>query len=304
MTASSSAAPGAGRIAGLESRLALVAAFCIIWSSAFAAAKIALADCPPLLLLGVRFLVAGTIMLAAAWMIGGRPRLTFRDVWALALLGVLNNAVYLGFAWTGMTTVSSGFAAVLVSSNPILVALVAAPLLGERMTRTKLAGLLIGFAGVVVVLRSRLGGGIEGVEGTWLLVAGLVSLVLGTVMFKKLRPGGGLIVGNGVQCLAGGLAVLPAALLLESPAGVHVTPSLVGGFAYLVLVVSIGGYAIWFHLLGRTTATAASALHFLMPPLGLLFGWAILGEPVPPLDLVGVVPIAIGIRMVTRPASS
>ena len=274
----------------------------MLWSSAFAAAKIALVDAPPLTLLAVRFLAAGAVMLAAAWMIEGRPRLTGGDLAALVVLGALNNAVYLGFSWTGMTTVSSGFAAVLVSTNPILVALLAALMLGERLTFLKGIGLALGVAGVVVVVRSRLGGGHEAGEGTVLVALGLLSLVLGTVLFKKLKPGGGLWVGTAVQCLAGGVLTLPAAFLLEDVTAVRLTPGLVGSFLYMVFAISVGCYAIWFHLLGRTTATAASALHFLMPPLGLLFGWAVLAEPVPPMDLLGVVPIALGIWLVTRPA--
>jgi len=291
-------------LARLDGRFWLIVLFCLLWSSAFAAAKIALVDAPPLLLLTARFLAAGAVMLAAAWVIEGRPKVSARDLGALVVLGALNNAIYLGFSWTGMVSVSSGFAAVLVSTNPILVALLAALLLGERLTWAKGLGLALGVAGVAVVVRSRLGGGLESGEGTALVAVGIVSLVAGTVMFKKLNPGGGLWVGNAIQCLAGGVLTLPVALLLEDPTAVHVTAGLVGGFLYLVFAISVGCYAIWFHLLGRTTATAASALHFLMPPLGLLFGWAVLAEPVPAMDLVGVVPIAVGIWLVTRPAGA
>ncbi|MGC8478257.1 MAG: EamA family transporter, partial [Acetobacteraceae bacterium] len=69
------------------------------------------------------------------------------------------------------------------------------------------------------------------------------------------------------------------------------------GFAWLVLGVSVGSYLIWFLLLRRGTASAASALHFLIPPIGLVMSWAALGEPLRWSDLLGVVPIAIGIRL-------
>jgi len=284
----------------LDGGLLLIVLFCLLWSSAFAAAKIALVDCPPLFLLAARFALAGALMIGVAWAVDGRPRLTRRDLASLVLLGAMNNAVYLGLSWSGMVTVSSGFAAVIVSTNPILVALLAAGVLGERLTWRKVAGLALGFVGVALVLRSRLGGGLEDLHGTILVVGGLLALVVGTVMFKRLAPGGGLWVGNGVQSLAGGVLILPAALLLEDPAAIRMTPALAGGFAYMVFAISIGCYAIWFHLLGSRSATAASALHFLMPPLGLLFGWVILGEAVPLLDLAGVVPIAVGILLVTR----
>lgn len=282
--------------------LLLLGLFCLIWSSAFAAAKIALHDSPPLLLLAARFLLAGALMLAAAWLTGVRPALTRADWGKLILLGLFNNALYLGLSFSGMRTVSSGFAAILISANPVLTGLLASLVLGERMTATRMVGLILGLAGVGFVLRNRLGIG-EDPGGIGLLIAALVSLVAGTLLFKRLKPGGGLWVGTGIQCFAGGVALLPAALAFEDPASVSVTPGLIGSLLYLVLVVSVAGYLLWFRLLARSSATAASSLHFLMPPLGLLIGWLVLGEPVPLLDLMGILPIMLGIYLVNRPTS-
>ncbi|OYX88571.1 MAG: EamA family transporter [Azorhizobium sp. 32-67-21] len=279
---------------------ALVGLFCLLWSSAFAVGKIALADCPPLLLLSLRFLLAGLLLLGACALAGRMKGLTRRDWTALILAGLLNNALYLGLSFSGMATVSSAFTAVIISANPLLTALVAGPVLGERLTLRKMAGLLLGFAGVIIVLRSRLAGGHEGLTGTLFVLAGLVALTAGTLTYKKFGTSVDLFQASGIQCLAGGLALLPVALLTESVAAIHLTPSFLGSFAYMVLGVSVGGYTLWYFILNRSSATDATALHFLMPPLGLLFGWAQLGEPVPLLDIAGIVPIAAGIWLVTR----
>jgi drug/metabolite transporter (DMT)-like permease len=172
--------PLAGRLSGL----AMIALFCLIWSSAFAAAKFALPHAPPLLLLASRFVVAGLLLLGLATA-AGRYRLPNRTTLAkLVVLGGLNSALYLGLSFSGMQTVSSAFTAVLISANPLLTALLAAPLLGERLTAPKLGGLLLGMLGVAIVLRSRLAGGTEDWHGTLLVLAGLLSLVAGTVLFK------------------------------------------------------------------------------------------------------------------------
>ncbi|MFT0859850.1 DMT family transporter [Ancylobacter sp. G4_0304] len=285
---------------GLASPPLLIALFCVLWSSAFAGAKLALGYCPPLTLLAIRFALAGVIMLALAWLVDGRPKLTARDVAALVLCGVLNNAVYLGFNWSALTLASSAYVAVLTSCLPLVVALFAGPLLGERMSAVKWAGIGLGIVGVVIVLRSRLEGGHESLTGTLLVACGVVAFAAGTLAFKYLKPQGGIWTGNAIQCLAGALAVAPFALATEHVADIRPTPQLVIGLAYLVVGVSIGGYGLWFYLLTRSGATAASSLHFLMPPLGLFFGWLLLGEAVPPLDVVGIVPIALGIWLVTR----
>ncbi len=277
-----------------------IAAFCFLWSSAFAAAKIAVRDCPPLTLLTIRFLIAGALMLGLAAASGRWKLPSGRDLAALVLLGALNNALYLGLSWSGMTTVSSAFTAVLISTNPLLIGVLAGPLLGERLSWRKLLGLCLGLAGVALVLRSRLTGMQEDLHGTLLVTGGLVALVAGTLLYKMLKPNSGLWTSTGIQSLAGAAALLPFALATENLGDARLTSSLIWSMAYMIVAVSMGGYYLWFMILGRASATSASALHFLMPPLGLLFGWLVLREPVSWLDLLGIVPIAFGIWLATR----
>jgi drug/metabolite transporter (DMT)-like permease len=279
-------------------------AFCLLWSSAFSAAKIALADCPPLLLLTARFLIAGAVVLGAAAVSGTNWRaLTRRDLLALAGLGIANNALYLGLNYVGMRSISSGLSALIVSTNPVLTALLAAAVLGERMTWRKAAGLLLGVGGVAFIVESRIAGGIDSPGGIMFTIAALVSMVGGTILFKRLAPNGGLWIGNGVQNMAGGLVLVPLAFTLESVGDVTPSWSLVIALAYSALLVSVVGYLLWFHLLTTSGATAASSYHFMMPPLGMLFGWLLLGERVALADLIGIVPVALGIYLVTRPAT-
>ncbi|MGS1008102.1 DMT family transporter [Achromobacter anxifer] len=277
-----------------------IAAFCFLWSSAFAAAKIAVRDCPPLTLLTIRFVIAGALMLGLAAASGRWKMPRARDLAALILLGALNNALYLGLSWSGMTTVSSAFTAVLISTNPLLIGVLAGPVLGERLGWRKLLGLCLGLAGVALVLRSRLSGMQEDLHGTLLVTGGLVALVAGTLLYKRLKPSSGLWTSTGIQSLAGAAVLLPFALMHESIGDARMTASLFWSMAYMIVAVSMGGYYLWFMILGRASATAASALHFLMPPLGLLFGWLVLDEHVSWLDLLGIVPIAFGIWLATR----
>ena len=279
-----------------------VAAFCLLWSSAFATAKLALADCPPLLLLVLRFLIAGVAMLGVAALRGALWRLSRRDLILFAVLGIANQAGLLGLGYLGLRSTSSGLSALIISANPVLTAVMAALFLGERMTWRKVIGLALGIGGVAFVVESRLAGGLDHPDGIVLTVAALISLVGGTILFKKLAPTGDLFVGNGVQSLAAGLAVLPFALGFERVEAIVPTWTLFATTAYLALVVSVFAYVLWFHLIKVSGATAASSYHFLMPPLGMLFGWFLLGEPVAATDLIGIVPVALGIYLVTRPA--
>jgi drug/metabolite transporter (DMT)-like permease len=282
----------------------LVGAFCLLWASAFSVAKIAVMDCPPLLVLTARFLFAAVFVFAAAPAFGLPLKLPRRDALIFALLGFANQAVYLGLSYLGIRSVSSGLAALIISSNPILTALLAAMFLNEPMTWRKAAGLLLGIGGVVLVVDGRLAGGGESPVGVAFMVAALLSLVSGTILFKKLAPSGEFWVGNGVQSLSAGVATLPFALSFESVGDIVPAWRLILSLAYLALFVSAFAYVLWFHLLTVSGATAASSYHFMMPPLGLVFGWLLLGERVTAFDLAGIVPVAIGIYLVTHTSAS
>jgi drug/metabolite transporter (DMT)-like permease len=279
-----------------------VVTFCLIWSSAYSVAKLALYDCPPLMLLTVRFLLAGLIVIGAAALFGDWRRLTRRDAAALILLGVLNYPLYLGLNYYGMQSLPAGLSALIVSANPVLTALLAAVFLDERMTWRKSWGLLLGAGGVAFVLGSRLHAGLASPVGIAFTLGALLSLVIGTILFKRLAPNGSLWIGNGIQNLAGGLAVAPFAFTFERVGDIVPTTTFLLALAYSVVFVSIGAYLLWFHILKVSGATAASSYHFLMPPLGILFGWLILGERVELADIFGILPVALGIYLVTRPA--
>jgi drug/metabolite transporter (DMT)-like permease len=277
-----------------------VVAFCLIWSSAFAVSKIALADCPPLFLVTTRCLIAGVTISGAIALTRGEWRIQWRDLISLIGLGVANNALYLGLNHIAVRSISAGLAAIIISAHPVLTAALASIVLNERMTWRKAAGLVLGIVGVATVVQSRIATGADDPLGIAFSIGALVSFVAGTILFKRLAPNGGLWLGNAVQNLAAGLAALPLGLALENVSDVVPGWRLLFAIAYLALVVSICAYGLWFHLIQVCGASAASAYHFLMPPLGVMFGWLLLGERVNLLDLAGIVPVALGIYLVTR----
>jgi drug/metabolite transporter (DMT)-like permease len=277
--------------------------FCLVWSFAFVAGKIGVTYCPPLILLSARFLLAGVLILGISAVRGDGWQMTWRDAAVFAILGVANNALYLGLGYTGLKTVSAGLGGLIVSANPVFTAMLAALLLGEPLTWRKAAGLLLGIVGVGFIVWHRMSVGTDSFHGILFTLASLASIVVGTILFKVLAPKGSLWIGNGVQSLAGGLAVLPFALMFSSVREIVPNAQLLSAFAFLVLGGSILGYLLWFHLLKVCGATAASAYHFLMPPLAMLFAWIVLGEHVEGRDLLGIIPVALGIYLVTRPAA-
>src|SRR4051812_3658873 len=176
-----------------------VALFCLLWSFAFVAGKIGVTDCPPLILLTARFSLAGILILGISAVRGEGWQLTWRDIAVFAVLGVANNALYLGLGYTGLKTVSAGLGGLIVSANPVFTAVAAAVFLGEALTWRKVTGLSLGIVGVGFIVWHRMSIGTDSWHGIVYTLASLASIVAGTILFKVLSPRGSLWVGNGVQ---------------------------------------------------------------------------------------------------------
>ena len=283
----------------------IIALFCVLWSFSFVAGKIGVTDCPPLILLTARFSLAGILILGVTMLRGEAwSSLTWRDAAVFAVLGVANNVLFLGLAYIGLKTVSAGLGGLIVSANPVFTAALAALFLGEALTWRKVMGLVLGMSGVGFIVWHRMSVGTDSLHGILFLLVSLASLVVGTILFKVLAPKGSLWVGNGVQNLVAGIVLLPIAFTVSDVSDIVPSMRLLGALAFLVLGGSILAYVLWFHLLKVCGATAASAYHFLMPPLGMLFAFLVLGEHVEFRDLLGIVPVALGIYLVTRPAAA
>src|ERR1700687_5886110 len=154
-----------------------ISLFCLLWSFAFVAGKIGVTDCPPLILLTARFSLAGVLILGIAALRGEKWRLTWRDAGVFAILGVANNALYLGLGYTGLKTVSAGLGGLIVSANPVFTAALAALFLGEQLTLRKVVGLSLGIIGVSFIVWHRMSVGTDSLHGIFFTLASLASIV-------------------------------------------------------------------------------------------------------------------------------
>lgn len=280
----------------------VVAVFCLMWSSAFAVGKAGLEAAPPLLLLTMRLLGAGVFLLGLAAAIGHLRLPTRRETLWLLGIGLANNALYLGFSYMGMRTVPAGLTSIIIGSVPVVTALVAALTMGEPMTRRKALGLVLGLGGLGLVVRGRLDLGAVDGGGLAFTFGALAMLTLGTVAFKRVRLDVGLVMATALQALLSGVVLLPVAVAVEDPAAIQVGPALVWPLAWLIVGSSGLAHLSWFAMLRQSTASAATAWHFLLPPLGLAFAWLLLGERPVLVDLLGAGPIVLGVWLVTRAA--
>lgn len=284
----------------------LAIAFSIIWSSAFIAGKIAITDAPPLYLLSVRFLAAGLIMIGAAWALGLLSPLTTRCVITLAILGLFNNAIYLGLSFFGLRFADASLVILMASTTPLSTSLLAKFILKEPFTARNISGLLIGFSGVALALQPQLTTPDQTAAlGLLLALFGATSLSAGTILFKKRKFSIHLLPLNGFQTIFGGIILFPFAAFIEDESMIHLTLPLLLSTTYLIIAVSIGAVMIWFKLLTITKASTAASFHYLNPIFGLILGSTILSEKFDTGAYAGLMLITTSIYLITKqPAHS
>jgi drug/metabolite transporter (DMT)-like permease len=266
----------------------------LLWGSAAVATKAGLMGAPPLSLMSLRFTLAGALLFGIGRLCGLAGPTSWRAAGRLAVLGLLNNALYMGLSAVALQSVSAGLASILASANSLWLALGGWLLWGERLTARRLVGLGLGGLGLCTVMFPRLGDQ-QSIRGIGLALLANLTLVSGNLLFKRWPLDCGVVMGHAVQLLAGGLVLLPAALWLEAQRPMRWDAHLLASVAYLVVAVSYGAMLLWLFLLRQQTAGQAGTFLFLVPICGVLLGAGVLGEPLSAPDMVGCGIVAAGV---------
>ena len=270
--------------------------FALMWSSAFASARIIVADAPPMGSLALRFLLSGLIGVAIARALGESWRLTPAQWRATLIFGLCQNALYLGLNFIAMQTVEASLAAIIASTMPLLVALVGWLFFREFVRPLGIFGLAAGFAGVTLIMGARLGGGAD-LVGVGLCVVGVMALTFATRAVQGASAGGNVMMVVGLQMFVGAAILAGPALAFES-FEVRWSWQLVAAFAYTTLVPGLAATWVWFWLVGRIGPVRAATFHFLNPFFGVAIAALLLGERMGIIDAIGVAVIMAGILAV------
>ncbi|MFO1138761.1 MAG: DMT family transporter [Paracoccus sp. (in: a-proteobacteria)] len=272
----------------------------LIWGGSFFLTGIAVKGLPVLTLVAVRLAVAALVLWTVV-LVRGTPVPRDPRLWgAFVIMGVLNNALpFILIAW-GQRAIPSGLASILNATTPLFTVLVGAVLLAdERATAQKFAGVLMGLAGVAVMM------GLDTFAGTGHALlpqlavlgaalsyafAGVYGRRFGRMRMDPFLSAAGMVTGAS-------LAIVPAALLHDGvPHGV--------GAPYLLAAIAIGvigtglAYVVYFSILARAGATNISLVTFLVPVTAILLGWIFLNEMLGPAHLVGMAMIALGLALI------
>ncbi|MBL8578649.1 MAG: DMT family transporter [Mesorhizobium sp.] len=276
------------------------ALFVFLWATGFIGARYAMPWAEPFAFLAVRFVLAFAILGAAAsfW---GSVRLSPRDIGLAVIAGVLMHGIYLGGVfWAIRNGMPAGLSALIVGLQPLITAVLAGSLLGEKILPRHWAGLAAGFVGVAIVLEPRLatiGAGVnwETVTASFIAVAAMSA---GTVWQKRFLAGSDLLAGTCWQ-YAGGAALMIALSLALETREFTLTGELVFAMAWAVLVLSIGAIVLLMVMIRDGEISKVGSLFYLVPAVTALIAWLLFGEQLNWIQIGGMALTTAGVALAT-----
>jgi drug/metabolite transporter (DMT)-like permease len=270
-----------------------------LWGASYIFIRVAVPALGPFVLMGARVaLASGALTLYAVILARGMPK--FRSRWKeFLIVGATNSAIPFTLIAAAEIELTASLAAILNSTTALFVAVVAAVWIGESLTVKKVAGLLLGFAGVVVLV----GWDPVPLNGAVLLAVGAMlaaslSYAVGGVYVKRTFAGvSPLAMTIGQQGAAAAILLPLAAASL--PGEAPPLPAALSALALALLCTAVA-YLLYFRLIENVGPTKTLAVTFLIPVFGLLFGVVLLGEPVGLGTIVGFAIISYGVALVTE----
>ena len=273
--------------------------FVLLWSSSFLAVRVGLRHMSPLLFVALRMVLAAAILAAAMVVLRRSWSMPLRDWFHCAVAGVLSQAILLMTAHVAMVRTEAAPIALIQTLNPLLTALLAWPLLGQRLRASQVFGLFLGLAGVLLVLGAKALHSQAELPGLLATAAGVCALCGGTLYYGRFCRGVPPFLGATVQTLACAAVCPGTALLLETP-WTDWAWGAFAGIAWNAVGISIGGMALYFLMLSRGTAARATVNFYLIPGVTSLMTWLFLGERPTTLTLLGLCVASAGCWLVGR----
>ena len=272
---------------------------CILWGSTYLAIRIGVSAFPPELFAGIRFFIAGLLMLIYGRLRGFEFPSNLTGIRDQSIVGL-----FLLFGGNGLVVwagqwVHSGITALMVATIPLFIVIIELFIPGRPKIELKgWLGLLIGFSGVAMLVLSNSGAGSINAKGAIVLLAASFFWAMGTVYSKSFKPEGSMIVNIGIQMLAGGIALLILGISLGELPRVSVSSKGIGALLYLIVFGSLLGYSSYIYVLEKWPAAKAGTYAYVNPPVAVLLGALILKESFTLTVLLATVVILSGVLLV------
>lgn len=282
------------------------------WGTAMVAMKQVLPKAGPFFVSSFRLIPAGLLIIAYAASRGRKQPSGFSAWLSIFLFALVDAACFQGFLAEGLQRTSAGLGSVIIDSQPLTVAVLAALLFGESIGFIGAAGLVLGVIGLLLLEVPALS--VDGSNfslwgsGEWWMLLAAQSMAVGTVMIRWVTKYSDPVMATGWHMVIGGLPLVLISILNHDPALSGSFNELTSSDLLALLYTSIFGsaisYSVFFYYATRGSLTKLSSLTFLTPMFASIFGFLYLGETLSPLQLVGALVTILGIYMVNYRDSS
>jgi drug/metabolite transporter (DMT)-like permease len=274
--------------------------FVVIWATGFIVARIVAPYAEPLTFLLVRYglaaaVLAGIVLVARApWPRTGRE-------WGNALVaGILLHGCYLGAVfWAVKHGLPAGISALVAGLQPLVTGALAGPLLKEKVSPRRWAGIVIGFVGACLVVAPKLNDGGVPPLALGICILGMLSITVGTIWQKRTGSSLDLRVNATIQYIGAAAVTLPMVLLTEQ-GRIDFTLPLLGALAWAVFGLSIGAIGLLLYLIRQGAVVGVATLLYLVPPVAALMAFVLFGESLNPIQMVGMALAALGVAVASR----
>lgn len=274
----------------------------VLWSTGFIGAKFGLPYAEPATFLAYRCSLVAAILTIVALAMGAPWPRTALAWFHMAVVGLLIQAVNLGGVFVAIHNgVDASVTALINGLQPLLVAIIAGPVLGERTSRLQWLGFVLGLGGVAMVVWRKLELGIGTPFAMSMSVAALLGLSIGVIYQKRFCAQMDLRTGTAIQTGAAAGAMWILAFAFESRV-IHWTGEFIFAFVWLSFVLSLGAIILLLYLISQGQAARVSSLFFLVPGVTAIISYFMFGETFGPIALIGMIIAAIGVALVNRQA--
>jgi drug/metabolite transporter (DMT)-like permease len=272
------------------------ALFVVLWSSGFIGTKTGVLHADPMTFLSLR--MGALVVLLGALVAVTRPKWPATpSLWHNVVAGLGVHGLYLGGVSVSIDQgLPAGLAALIVALQPILTSTLANRWLGERVALHQWLGLVLGLAGVWLVVHERTGGSTTSLGWIAIFVA-LIGITSGTLYQKRFAGGVDWRVGLLVQYAASGAVFIGGAAAFETWR-VDWTPQFLFALGWLVFVLSLGAIWLFYFMIRHTAAMRVTSLFYLTPAMTALMAWLIFDERLAPLALLGMAVSIAGVFLV------
>lgn len=275
--------------------------FVFLWSTGFIGVKYGIPYSPPFYFIAIRMAIASLLLFIAISFLRRSQPLTRSILWPSTLIGLTLHGAYLGGCFFAVSRgMPAGVAALIVSLQPVLVSLFAAKYLNEPLKARAVSGLILGLAGLFVVVIPRINMTGDNAISSVAVAASVIGLLggtSGTILQKKYGGAIPTLAGTSIQYAATALVLLVLALLFEEP-NITWSPEFIGAMTWLVLALSFGAILLLFFLLSHGSAASVSSLYYLVPAVTAIIAYFIFDEHISVLSLIGTAITVVGVWLV------